>query len=258
MGIARNSEGTAIYYEVHGAGSPLVLLNGQGNDHHLWHSVLRRYSTKHQVILLDYRGTGKSEKPRQAAFSTRDLAGDVISVMDSLGITRADIFGVSMGGRIAQWVAIDHPDRVRKLVLGCTSPSDARGVRRDEEVVRAFASGDWKRISQELFCDRRIFFRPRFWLGQYLSSRHRMDPAIRQAYADASSRHDALDQLAAIRCPVLLLHGSEDRVNPTANVHVMQERITHAEIRLVKHGRHVFFLEFDRETAEAVNGFLAT
>ena len=71
------------------------------------------------------------------------------------------------------------------------------------------------------------------------------------------SRHDALDDLSKIRCPVLLLHGSEDRVNPTGNVFVMKDEIPNAEVHLVTLGRHLFFLEFDRETAGAVNKFLA-
>ena len=119
--FARAKDGTALAYQREGDGPPLVLLAGQANNHHWWDAVRTDFHATHSTITMDYRGTGASDKPRDG-YSTRQFADDVIAVLDELGIERADVYGTSMGGRVAQWVAVGRPERVRRLVLGCTSP----------------------------------------------------------------------------------------------------------------------------------------
>ena len=100
MPLATTPDGTRLYFETLGSGATLLLLAGQSSDH--------------RVIVLDYRGTGQSDKPRAPAYSTRGFAQDAVTVMDQLGIERAHAYGVSMGGRVAQWLGIDHPQRLGK------------------------------------------------------------------------------------------------------------------------------------------------
>jgi 3-oxoadipate enol-lactonase len=111
-----------------GDGDPLVLLAGQANNHHWWDPVREDFDTSRTTITLDYRGTGGSDKPDEP-YSTQGFADDVVAVLDDLGVERADVYGTSMGGRVARWLAVRHPDRIGTLVLGRTSPAvhHARG-----------------------------------------------------------------------------------------------------------------------------------
>lgn len=147
--IARAQDGIALSYQRQGSGYPLVLLAGQANNHHWWDAVRGDFHATHSTITLDQRGTGDSDKPR-GPYSTQQFAEDVIAVLDHAGVERADVYGTSMGGRVAQWVAARHPDRVRRLVLGCTSPGGPHAVERDRSVRRALAQPDPEAARQAL------------------------------------------------------------------------------------------------------------
>ena len=112
MPLATTPDGTRLYFETLGSGAPLLLLAGQSSDHREWDGVRADFAAHHRVIVLDYLGTGQSDKPSAPAYSTRGFAQDAVAVMDQLGIERAHAYGVSMGGRVAQWLGIDHPQRL--------------------------------------------------------------------------------------------------------------------------------------------------
>jgi pimeloyl-ACP methyl ester carboxylesterase len=132
----RAHDGTVLAYQRHGGGRALVLLAGQANNHHWWDGVRQDFHATHSTITLDYRGTGDSGKP-DGPYSTPVFADDMVAVLDDLGIDRADVYGTSMGGRVAQWLAIRHPERVGRLILGCTSPGGPHALERDAGVRRA-------------------------------------------------------------------------------------------------------------------------
>src|ERR1051326_4427742 len=142
MPYASAPDGARIYYETSGAGEPLLLVSGQGSDHQGWNAFRQRFAQKYQFIVFDYRGTGQSDKPEQPPYSTRGFAQDAIAVLDDLGIQRTHAFGVSMGGRVCQWLAGLYPDRIGSLVLGCTTPGDAHGVRRPPAAEAVWRSGN--------------------------------------------------------------------------------------------------------------------
>lgn len=127
---ARAQDGTVLAWQRHGSGRPLVLLAGQANNHHWWDGVREDFHATHATLTMDYRGTGASGAP-DGPYSTRLFADDVIAVLDALEVERADVYGTSMGGRVAQWLAARPPHRVRRLVLGCTSPGGPRARERD-------------------------------------------------------------------------------------------------------------------------------
>ena len=109
------SDGTALAYQTQGAGPAMVLLAGQANNHHWWDGVREDFSVSRRTITVDYRGTGDSDKP-DSRYSTAGFADDVITVLDHAGIEHADVYGTSMGGRVAQMLAARYPDRVRHLI----------------------------------------------------------------------------------------------------------------------------------------------
>ena len=140
MPYATASDGVRLYYEEIGAGEPLLLINGQASDHTGWDLVRDDFAAHYRVIVFDHRGTGLSDKLAEPPYSTRGFARDTIAILDSLGIARAHAYGISMGGRICQWLGIDYPDRIGALVLGCTTPGNAHGVRRPPEVDAVMAN----------------------------------------------------------------------------------------------------------------------
>src|SRR4030042_6341962 len=113
------ANGIQINYKVEGQGDPLVMIMGLGSPRGGWSSQAPFFKKYFQVVIFDNRGVGKSEKP-EGPYSTRMMADDAIKLMDHLGIKKARVLGASMGGMIAQELAINYPERVSKLVLACT------------------------------------------------------------------------------------------------------------------------------------------
>ena len=150
MTFARTDDGVALHYEVNGTGDDvLVLIAGQSNNHHWWDVPRPDFDARFRTVVFDHRGTGESDKP-ETGYSTRGFAADVRAILDHMGVERAHVYGTSMGGRIAQWLAADHPDRVRRLVLGCTSPGGPHGIERSAEVRRSLAQRDTAAARQAL------------------------------------------------------------------------------------------------------------
>ncbi len=249
------ADDVAIHHEVHGRGDRvLVLLAGQSNNHHWWDSVRADFDVEFRTITFDYRGTGRSDKP-DVEYSTRGFAGDVIAILDHLGVERAHVYGTSMGGRVAQWVAVDHPSRVDRLVLGCTSPGGAHAVERSKEVHRALARRDpAQKVLKELM------YTPA-WLaanpGPYGTLGDPDMPAYaRRRHFAASAGHDAWAVLPGVAAPTLVVHGSDDVFNPVANAPLLAGRIPGAVSRLIPGARHAYFEEFRAVAGPLVLDFL--
>ena len=140
MPFATTSDGVRLYYETIGEGDPLLFVSGQAGDHHDWDGIRSDFAAHYRVIVFDHRGTGQSDKPESPPYSTRGFAQDAIAILDELGIERAYAYGISMGGRICQWLGIDYTSRMGALVLAATTPGNAHGVRRPADVDAALAS----------------------------------------------------------------------------------------------------------------------
>ncbi|GLZ35082.1 alpha/beta hydrolase [Lentzea sp. NBRC 105346] len=250
MTTARAHDGTRIAYQRRGSGRPLVLLAGQANNHTWWDRVRDDFPG---TITLDWRGTGDSDKP-DMPYSTRGFARDVIAVLDDLGIETADIYGTSMGGRVAQWVAADHPSRVRRLILGCTSPGGPHAVERSNEIRRALIGPGANEVLEELMYTpewRKENPGPYTVLGD-----PGLLPHARKHHLLASNGHDAWDALPRITAPTLILHGTEDQMAPVANASLLAQRIPHAEVHLFPGARHAYFDECRPAASELVRDFL--
>jgi pimeloyl-ACP methyl ester carboxylesterase len=258
MPHATAPDGTRIAYQVQGAGAPLVLLAGQSNSHHWWDSVRADFDAARTTVTIDYRGTGDSDKP-DVPYSTPGFAEDVIAVLNELGIDRADVYGTSMGGRVAQWIAAAHPQRVRRLVLGCTTPGGLHGIERDRAVSTALASRD-QHAARATLLD--LMYTPA-WLaahpGPYGTTGDPGMPAYaRGRHLTASRRHDAWDVLPDITAPTLVVHGTADRFNPAANAPLLAGRIPDARMQLIPDARHAYFEEFREVASPLVLDFLDT
>jgi 3-oxoadipate enol-lactonase len=256
MPFAIAPDGIKLYYDTFGSGDPLLLIMGQGRDHHGWDLIRSDFAKKYRVVVYDHRGTGKSDKPRKPPYSTRDFAQDAVAILDHLDIQAAHVFGISMGGRICQWIAIDNPCRVVTAVLGCTSPGNKHGVRRSSETEALFFSGDW---------DQKVnYFVSSGWIRsnadtytRWKNIANREIPIHAQKlHFQASENHNAWDRLKDISAPTLILHGNEDKINPTKNAYLLAKRIPNIELKIIKGGRHEFIIEFREEVVRIVLNFL--
>ena len=252
---ATAADGTRIAYQVRGEGQPLVLLAGQSNNHHWWDPIRADFEAAYRTITLDWRGTGDSDKPDEV-YSTPGFADDVVAVLDHLGLDRAHVYGTSMGGRVAQWIAINHPSRVRALVLGCTSPGAAHGYERSNEIRRALA--DPARTGAVLLD---LMYTPAWRAanpGPYPVLGDKSMPSYAKArHLVASNKHDAWDGLPGITAPTLILHGTDDIFSPVANAQLLADRIPHARAELIGTARHAYFHEFRSVAGPLVLDFLA-
>ena len=126
-----------IYYEVHGQGEPLILIMGLAGGHGAWFFQTRAFKKYYRVITLDNRGVGKTDKP-SGPYTVKMMADDTVGLMDYLGVDKAHLLGVSLGSMIAQEIAISYPERVRKLILGCTFAERQEMGDIPSETLRAF------------------------------------------------------------------------------------------------------------------------
>ncbi len=255
MPFATLPDGVRLYYETQGAGEPLLLVMGRASDHHGWGPVPADFAGRWKVIVYDHRGTGLSDKPERPPYTVHGFAQDAAALLDHLGIERAHVYGISMGGMVAQWLAIEHAARVGALVLGCTSPGNAHGVPRSARVAADIDSGSMLRVLLK-------FYSP-LWILTHTNELAAMRPAAEPmpAYAEAmhgraSAEHDSWDQLPAIAAPTLVVHGGRDEIAPVANARLLAERIPDAELYLVPRGRHMFYLEFRAEVDRVIGDFL--
>jgi len=256
MPFATATDGARLYYETIGTGEPFLLVSGGGGDHHAWDDIRDDFAARYQVIVFDHRGTGESDKPEQPPYTTRGFAQDAIAILDQLGIARTHAYGISMGGRVCQWLGIDHPNRIGALVLGATTPGNAHGVRRTPEADAALSSGDSTKFLEMLVSPQWMASHPEYLEFWAEIAKHPIPPFAQKLHFLASEWHDAWDELPNITAPTLVIHGDNDQANPTANAYLLKKRIPGAELYIVEGGRHLYSVEFREEASRVVMDFL--
>ena len=260
-------DGTRLYYEEMGAGDPLLLISGNGRDHRDWNKVRDDFTDRYRVIVYDHRGTGKSDKPSAPPYSIQGFAQDAIALLDHLGIARAHVYGHSMGGMIAQRLAISHPERVGALVLAATAPSNPVANTQGHAVSR---TAEAEALMTHLPTDPEQALKQiqlTIYSPVYLEAHPELIQAELQAlpvpehalrlHLQAAKEHDAWDLLPSIQAPTLVMHGSDDQRLPTANAYLLAGRIPGAELSIIQGGRHGFMVEKRSEASRVVNEFLA-
>jgi len=250
---------TELHVIDRGAGDPpLLLIAGIPAIADDWDALAEPLSATRRVIAYDNRGSGRSPvTPRP--YTTRQLAADAVGVVDRLGIARAHVFGMSMGGIVAQEVA-GWPDRVDRLVLGCAHAGVEHATPQPRETARAFAmrTGDGGERTSAL--------------APHALARD-VDPAILRAFIAKKSgdvqddegyraqiaavlAHDTDDRLPRIFAPTLVITGDDDRVIPGGSSEVLAERIPNAHLEVIGGAGHLFFLERPEATLRVLDEFL--
>src|SRR5690348_14403771 len=258
------SAGVRIAYEARGDGAPLVLVHGLAYDRAGWGRFPDLLAEHFRVLLLDNRGVGESEAP-EGPYAVSQMAADVAAVLDDAGVERTHLFGVSLGGYIAQEFALTHPERVDKLVLCSTAPGGPKAHPMPQATVDVFA----RYPTMEREAGLRMFVenslgargareRPAL-VEEIFAYRlgHAPSVAAWQAQAYAGATFDAYDRIAAIAAPTLVVHGGEDVVVDPRNALLLGELIPNARVELVPERGHLLVWEDSERVAELVTEFLA-
>ena len=253
-----------LNHDVRGEGAPLIIINGFGaSSAGLRPEFVEGLARSFRVITFDNRGTGLSDKPEEPVTIAR-MADDAAGLLDALGVARAHVMGISMGGMIAQEVALRHPEKVLGLVLGCTNCGAPVSVPAAQEILdlltipegmdlreaarRGWASGytpefiEANRAFLESILDRTLAN------PTPLATRTRQMEAIR-----AWSTHERLGEIAA---PTLVIAGDRDVLVPPENSRILHERIPDSRLHIVEGAAHVFPSSHPEETVRAVTEFL--
>jgi pimeloyl-ACP methyl ester carboxylesterase len=248
-------KGARLAYQLAGpAGAPpLLLLQGQANSHRWWERLRAPFAAAgYRTITFDYRGTGDTEAPPDA-WTTASFAADATAVLDHLGFETANVYGTSMGGRVAQLLA---PRRVRRLVLACTTPGGPHARERGQDVRRLLAQAD-PRARREALLD--LMYTPDFpgRATSTLLGDPTMTADAQRRHLRVSATHDAYDALPNLTAPALVLHGADDRMAPAENARILADRLPDARTIITPRGRHGFFDEFAATVTRDVLDFLA-
>jgi len=260
--IARTADGIDLAATVSGDGPALLLIPGLGATRHVYAPLLPLLEARLRVIAFDPRGAGASGLG-EAPFGMAELAADCIAVLDAAGADRAAVFGASLGGMVAQHVALDHPRRVARLFLGCTHPGGAHAVPAAPEVCAALL-GRGARSPEEAYrraCT--VLYAPDFQRDHAevieaevaYRGRHPMSARGFSAQRAAERSHDTFARLPEIAAPTLVLHGTADAVCPVANGELLAARIPAARGLWLEGRGHLFFHELPERVANQVLAF---
>lgn len=262
------SNGIELYYEIHGSGKPLILIAGLGYSHWQWHKMVPLLAEHFQVITFDNRGVGQSEKPA-GPYTAQLLAQDTVGLLDELHIEKAIIAGHSMGGFVAQAIALDFPQRVEKLILCSTNfggpnhvpvTPEAMKVLTDvsSDLLARFKNGlavstapGWSEKNPEMIEE---------WVKWRVANP--IEPAPYQAQLaiglgllpEAASFEN---KLSRINVPTLILFGVHDRVVPPANADLLMQKITGSLALIFPDAGHFFPIEIPEAASRAITDFAA-
>lgn len=244
------ANGIDLFYEESGSGEPLLLIIGFGGDHQAWAFQVPAFAERYRVITFDNRGSGQSSVP-DATYTTRMMADDAVGVLDALEIERAHVLGVSMGGMIAQEIALNHSRRVKSLQLHCTyARADQYMVALMEawRSIRAKATPEeWMRtVALWLFAPDTYRERPEFVeavVQTALANPHPFSDVGFLRQGDAVRTHDSLDRLPSLTCPTLISVATDDILVPPRFSRQIAAALPKAQFRTFPNLGHGYFWE---------------
>jgi 3-oxoadipate enol-lactonase len=255
-----NIAGTDLYYERRGAGEPLLLIQGLGgNSLHWGEDFLGGLEDGFELVLYDHRGAGRSG-PLAGEHTIADLATDAIALLDALEIDSAHVVGISMGGMVAQELALQAPERVRTLTLGCTFPGGPEATMTDMTVVgmlaEAVLSGDQERtlrVGYEVMIAAEYGEQEgAYELYSELAGQYPAPIPVLMAQLSAIMGHDTAQRLPEIEAPTLVIHGTEDRLMDVTNGELIARLVPGARLELLEGSGHMFFWEQPGRSAQLV------
>jgi len=253
------NQGAKIYWDEQGGGIPVLLIMGLGYPSYLWHRMRPTLNEQYRTIALDNRGSGQSDAPA-GPYPIALMASDAAAALDAAGVKSAHVFGLSMGGMIAQEFALQYPERVRSLILGCTAAGGPNAVRAEkqvtdilmarglspEEAARAMrpyiydSATPLDRIEEDLVIRRQWFPRPEGYMAQL----------------QGILAWESYTRLERIGAHTLVIHGLSDQLVPAGNGELIAAKIPGAKLVMLPQASHIFPTDQPEPSRRAVMDFL--
>ena len=250
-----------IHYERHGAGFPVLFISGLNGHGAYWRDQVSAFAKSFEVVLHDHRGIGQSDHTR-TAYTVEHMAGDVVQLMDALGIAKAHIVGHSTGGAMAQVLALEHPQRLASVVIAASWTKADAYFRRlfalRREILMRLGPATYLQAAT-------LLLYPSFWISRNNERLRQLEaqllatfspPEIVLSRIDAILAFDRSSELSRIRTPTLIVAAQDDVVTPAYFSEELARLIPGAEVKFFPQGGHCFTQVMSREFNQAVLPFL--
>jgi pimeloyl-ACP methyl ester carboxylesterase len=249
-----------IFYKVYGEGFPLIMITGLAGDSNWWSpKEIKWYSHYFKTVIFDNRGAGRTSKPKDG-YSITQFASDVIGLMNVLKIKKAHILGSSMGGMIAQEIAINYPERVEKLILCSTHCGGKKKINPSQEILEMMVSPNQDLIDGiiTLCFTQRILKNNARLISRFRKriSKTRIPPRSYVLQLKSVDSFDTCSRLNQIIAPTLILHGKDDLLIPVANSEILASELPNAEIKILEPVGHWIFLPYWEKIMKIIIKFL--
>ncbi len=242
-----------LYYEVYGEGEPIIFSHGWMDDCSVWKSQIEFFAKKYKVIVYDHRGHGKSDKPEKD-YSIQTLSNDLYSLIQKLNFEKITIIGHSMGGMTTMVFALDHPDKVSKLVLVGTTAKMSFSMRAQIWIMmnifpyRSFAQGaiDTK------------YYEPSEQVIKEAMDRALRTPkyAAYECYLEFTKNYDIRDRVSKIKVPTLIIVGDKDKVAPVEMSQYLNREIEGSKLHIMPNSKHMPMIDKVKELNEITDKFI--
>jgi pimeloyl-ACP methyl ester carboxylesterase len=254
------NQNARIYWDEHGRGAPVLLIMGLAYPSCMWHRTRPALAARYRTIAFDNRGVGKSDVP-PGPYPIALMAADAAAVLNAAGVEKAHLFGVSMGGMIAQEFALQYPGRVRSLILGCTTAGGPTAVHAESEATRLLMARD--KLTPEQGAEAAVQFiydatTPRERIDEDIAVRRPWFPSLEGYAAQLQGilAWESYSRLPQITAPTLVIHGEHDRLVPPGNGKLIAERIPGAKLLIIPHSSHLFTTDQPEAAHRAILQFL--
>jgi pimeloyl-ACP methyl ester carboxylesterase len=259
MPLTENS-GAKIHWEQEGKGAPVLLIMGLGWTSDMWYRTKPLLAKQYRTLTFDNRGVGRSDAPA-GPYSIAIMASDAAAVLDAAGIESSHIYGVSMGGMIAQEFALQYPKRVKSLILGCTAAGGPQAKRAEPKVLdvltrQGMTPEEAARAINPFIYDAGT---PPARIEEDMNIRMQWVPTFEGYIAQfqAILMWEAYSRIAAINAPTLVVHGETDELVPAENGKLIAQRIPGSKLVMIPNASHIYSTDQPEAAHKAELGFLS-
>jgi len=260
MPFAENDR-VKIYWEEMGQGEPILLVMGLGWTSYMWHRTRSVLASKYRVITFDNRGVGSSDVP-PGPYPIATMAADAAAVLDAAGVKSAHIYGISMGGMISQEFALQYPNRVKSLILGCTAAGGPAALQPAPEVIQVLMRRGMTPQEAVEAID------PFIYAPGTSPELIEQDRKLRLEWYPTAEGYmsqlqgimawEAYNRLNQITAPTLVIHGESDQLVPSGNGKLIAGRIPGAKLITIPRASHIYPTDQPKIADSAVLNFLAS